>query len=106
MNAQDREELEKVKDDLSHLKDYVNERFNDVMEQLNKPLFSDKQIFSIIISVIVYLVISVNYINGINARSKENKSDIIDARKNDEKVLDLLIEIKEDVANLEGKQSL
>jgi len=96
------QEIKEIRTEFSSFKTNVNDKLEDIMEKLREPIFTDKQIFSLILSLIVYLVLSVNYINGISARSLKNSENIEKTIATDEKILTLLREVREDVASIKG----
>ena len=81
----------------------ITKKIDDLMIEAKKPLLNDKTIISIIIGLAVYLVIAVSYVNANNSRSLKNEEDITDYKKDKDKMMDLLLGIKEDVGIIKGK---
>ena len=102
-NQKHDQEIKQIRTEFSSFKSNVNDKLEDIMEKLRKPIFTDKQIFSLILSLIVYLVLSVNYINGISARSLKNSENIERTIETDKQILDLLREVREGVAEMKGE---
>lgn len=106
-NEQEIQELKTVFEDY---KKSIDKKLDEIMVIISKPIFSDKQILSIIFGFIVYLVIAVIYVNDIQASTKLNKNNI-NFNKNAientdlkyDKILDMLILIQKDVAKEQGK---
>ena len=55
--------------------------------------------------MIVYLVFSINYISGNNFRSIKNETQIEKVNEKNDKMYDILVSIKEDVATIKGKST-
>ena len=77
-NAHDKEikeirtEFGAFKDDNSKFKTEMYKKIENLFEELKKPIFTDKQIISITIGIVAYLVIAVNYVGTTDARSLDN----------------------------------
>ena len=97
-------EIMKIRTEISQFKKDIYSKIDELFEEVRKPILSDKQIAALILSLIVYLVFTVNYISGNNYRSIENTKAIEKASLKDDKMMDILISIKEDVATLRPKQ--
>ena len=105
---QDKEIME-LKAELGIFKKDIYHKFNDIMEKLNKPILTDKERYTLIISLIVYLIFTINYISANNFRSIENEKSIeayqLSQEKQNERIWNLLVEIKGEVGDAKGSKT-
>lgn len=97
-------EIIEIKTEFGQFKKDVYSKLDELFEEIRKPLLSDKQIASLVITLIVYLIFTVNYISGNNYRSIKNEDSLEKVSIKNDKMMDILILIKEDVAEIKGKQ--
>lgn len=97
-------EIKEIQTEFGTFKKDVSNRLEEIMIKLSKPLLSDRQIFSMIIGVVAYLIIAVSYVNKTEARSIENYNNIEKGAETDVKMMELLIDIKETVDRNEGSK--
>ena len=97
-------EITEIKTEFGQFKKDVYNKLDELFEEVRKPVLTDKQIASLIISLVVYLVFTVNYISGNNYRSIKNEDNLKVSIQKDDKMMELLMTIKEDVAEIKGKQ--
>ena len=98
------QELKNIRSEFGDFKKDVYDKLDELFEEVRKPIFTDRQIAGLIVSLVVYLVFSINYISGNNFRSIENTKAIEKSIAKDDKMMDILISIKEDVAALKPKK--
>jgi len=96
-------EIMEIKTEYNNFKKDVSSKLDELFDEIKKPVLSDKQIASLIITLVVYLIFTVNYISGNNYRSLKNEKSLEKVNDKNDKMYDLLIEIKEDVATIKGK---
>lgn len=106
MHEKEIKELEKK---LDSFKEQVSKKLEAINITLKTPILSDKQIAGVVITVVVYLVFTINYISGNNFRSINN-SNLIEKiedqnKRENEKMMDLLLEIKTIVDKNEGSKN-
>lgn len=82
----------------------VNGKLETIMNTLNKPFLSDRQMIGVFISLAVYLVVSVTYVNKIEARSSTNFESIKKSEKADTRMFELLIDIQKKLSRIEGQK--
>jgi hypothetical protein len=90
-------EIKEVKKDFSMFKVDVNKKIDELIEEVRKPILTDTQWSRVVIGAIIYTVIVVLFIGNTNALSQENKKDIVEINKDYDKIIEYLIEIKEDI---------
>lgn len=100
---ENKENIARLHKNFGKFKNDVDVKFSEIMEKLNKPLMSDKQIFGLIITLIVYLILSVRYVSATDLRSIKNEKEIEERKKTDEKILDVVMDIQTRVARIEGQ---
>ena len=98
-------EIMEIKTEFGHFKKEVSAKLDELFEEIRKPIFTDKQVISIIIGICVYLVIAVSYVNKIDARSIENYNTTKENKQTDKEIIKMLIDIKETVDRNEGKNN-
>ena len=98
------QELKNIRSEFGNFKKDVYDKLDELFEEVRKPVFTEKEKATLIISLVVYLVFSINYISGNNFRSIENTKAIEKSVAKDDKMMDLLMTIKEDVASLKPKE--
>ena len=96
-------DIMEIRTEFGNFKKEVSEKLDELFEEVRKPILSDKQMFSLILSIIVYLIFTVNYISGNNYRSIKNENTLEKVNVKNDKMYDILITIKEDVATIKGK---
>ena len=101
---QHEKEITEIKTEFGQFKKDVYSKLDELFEEVRKPLLSDKQMASLIITLVVYLIFTVNYISGNNYRSIKNEDSLKLSIQKDDKMMELLMTIKEDVAEIKGKQ--
>jgi hypothetical protein len=99
-------EITEIKNEFNQFKKEVSSKLDELFNELRKPILSDKQIYSLIISLVVYLIFTVNYISGNNYRSIKNENSLEKVNLKNDKIMDILILIKEDVAQIKGSQKV
>ena len=97
-------EITEIKTEFGQFKKDVYSKLDELFEEIKKPILTDKQIASLIITLVVYLVFTVNFISGNNFRSIKNEDSLKISVSKDDKMMELLMDIKEDVAEIKGKQ--
>ena len=97
-------EITEIKTEFGQFKKDVYNKLDELFEEIKKPILTDKQIASLIITLVVYLVFTVNFISGNNFRSIKNEDSLKISVSKDDKMMELLMKIKEDVAEIKGKQ--
>ena len=97
-------EITEIKTEFGQFKKDVYSKLDELFEEIKKPILTDKQIASLIITLVVYLVFTVNFISGNNFRSVKNEDSLKISVSKDDKMMELLMDIKEDVAAIKGKQ--
>jgi len=97
-------EITEIKTEFGQFKKDVYSKLDELFEEIKKPILTDKQIASLIITLVVYLVFTVNFISGNNFRSIKNEDSLKISVSKDDKMMELLMKIKEDVAEIKGKQ--
>lgn len=100
------DEIKDIKDDFDSFKKDFSKRLDDLFMEVKKPIFTDKQIVSIIIGVIVYLILAVSYVNKTDARSLSNYEKISEMKEGNKEIKNLLIQIKEIVDKNEGRNEI
>ena len=68
-------DIMEIRTEFGNFKKEVSEKLDELFEEVRKPILSDRQMFSLILSIIVYLIFTVNYISGNNYRSIKNFND-------------------------------
>jgi hypothetical protein len=96
-------DIMEIRTEFGNFKKEVSEKLDELFEEVRKPILSDRQMFSLILSIIVYLIFTVNYISGNNYRSIKNENTLEKVNIKNDKMYDILITIKEDVATIKGK---
>ena len=96
-------DIMEIRTEFGNFKKEVSEKLDELFEEVRKPILSDRQMFSLILSIIVYLIFTVNYISGNNYRSIKNENTLEKVNVKNDKMYDILITIKEDVATIKGK---
>ena len=91
------EEIKEIKKDFSIFKVDVNSKIDELIEEVRKPILTDTQWSRVVIGAIIYTVVVVLFIGNTNALSQENKKDIVEINKDYDKIIEYLIEIKEDI---------
>ena len=108
-DKQDKELME-IKTEFGNFKKEVSKKLDELFDEVRKPILTDRQMASLILSLVVYLIFTINYISGNNFRSISNENSIIksnlESTKKDEKMMDLLIEIKSIVDKNEGRKEV
>ena len=99
-------EITEIKTEFGQFKKDVYSKLDELFEEIKKPILTDKQIASLIITLVVYLVFTVNFISGNNFRSIKNEDSLKISVSKDDKMMELLMDIKEDVAEIKGKQKV
>ena len=97
-------EITEIKTEFGQFKKDVYSKLDELFEEVRKPLLSDKQMASLVITLVVYIIFTVNYISGNNYRSIKNEDSLKLSIQKDDKMMELLMTIKEDVAEIKGKQ--
>ena len=97
-------DIKEIQTEFGTFKKDVSIKLEEIMIQLSKPLLSDRQIFSMIIGVVAYLIIAVTYVNKTDARSIENFNNIEKSVEKDKQIMELLIDIKTIVDRNEGSK--
>lgn len=101
-DKQDKEIME-IKTDFGNFKKEVSEKLDELFNEIRKPILTDRQMASLILSLVVYLIFTINYISGNNFRSIKNENSLEKVSVKNDKMYDILITIKEDVATIKGK---
>ena len=101
-DKQDKELME-IKTEFGNFKKEVSKKLDELFDEVRKPILTDKQMASLILSLIVYLIFTINYISGNNFRSIKNENSLEKVSIKNDKMYDILITIKEDVATIKGK---
>ena len=96
-------EIMEIKTDFGKFKKEVSQKLDELFIEVRKPILTEKEKATLIISLIVYLVFSINYISGNNFRSIRNETTIEKINEKNDKMYDILISIKEDVATIKGQ---
>ena len=96
-------EIMEIKTDFGKFKKEVSDKLDELFIEVRKPILTEKEKATLIISLIVYLVFSINYISGNNFRSIRNETTIEKINEKNDKMYDILISIKEDVATIKGQ---
>ena len=91
-------EIKQIKKDLNHLKEDVNDKIDELMREVRKPILTDRQWSKIVVGAIIYVIGVVLFIGNTKSMAQENAKDILEINKDYDKILEYLIEIKEDVA--------
>jgi len=100
------QEIKEIQTEFGSFKKDVSHKLEEIMIKISKPLLSDRQIFSMIIGVVAYLIIAVTYVNKTDARSIENYNNIEKGSVKDEQIMELLRDIKTTVDRNEGAKSV
>lgn len=103
MSEKNDKEIQEIKTEFGAFKKDVSSKLDKLFAEVKKPIFTEKEKATIIISLAVYLIFTVNYINGNNYRSVKNENSIEKINLRNDKIYDILITIKEDVATIKGK---
>ena len=98
-------EIMEIKTEFVQMKKDVYTKLDELFDEVRKPLLTEKEKATLIISMIIYLVFSINYISGNNFRSIKNETSIEKISSKNDRMMDLLIAIKEDVATIKGKST-
>ena len=96
-------EIMEIKTEFGNFKKEVSKKLDELFDEVRKPILTDKQMASLILSLIVYLIFTINYISGNNFRSIKNENSLEKVSIKNDKMYDILITIKEDVATIKGK---
>ena len=91
---QHEKEIAEIKSDFGQFKEDVYSKLDQLFEEIRKPILTDKQIASLIITLVVYLVFTVNFISGNNFRSVKNEDNLKISTQKDDRIMDLLLQIK------------
>ena len=98
-------EIKEIKTEFVQMKKDVYTKLDELFDEVRKPFLTEKEKTTLIISIIVYLVFSINYISGNNFRSIKNEISIDKVIEKNDKMYDILVSIKEDVAEIKGKNN-
>ena len=98
-------EIMEIKTEFGQFKKEVSAKLDELFDEVRKPILTEKEKATLIISMIVYLVFSINYISGNNFRSIRNETSIEKVSEKNDKMYDILVSIKEDVATIKGKST-
>ena len=101
-DKQDKELME-IKTEFGNFKKEVSKKLDELFDEVRKPIITDRQMASLILSLVVYLIFTINYISGNNFRSIKNENSLEKVSVKNDKMYDILITIKEDVATIKGK---
>ena len=101
-DKQDKELME-IKTEFGNFKKEVSKKLDELFDEVRKPIITDRQMASLILSLVVYLIFTINYISGNNFRSIKNENSLEKVSVKNDKMYDILITIKEDVAEIKGK---
>ena len=101
-NKHDKEIME-IKTEFGNFKKEVSKKLDELFDEVRKPILTDRQMASLILSLVVYLIFTINYISGNNFRSIKNENSLEKVSLKNDKMYDILITIKEDVATIKGK---
>ena len=101
-DKQDKEIME-IKTEFGNFKKEVSKKLDELFDEVRKPILTDRQMASLILSLVVYLIFTINYISGNNFRSIKNENSLEKVSVKNDKMYDILITIKEDVATIKGK---
>jgi len=107
MNAKDREEFTILKNDVKEIRqnqDAMNEKIEKLFEKASQPIFTTKEMLTILLSVIAYTVIISVFISDIKALANNNKEKIENDLKVNEIILDKVNSIAIDVAVVKSEQ--
>jgi len=96
-------EIMEIRTEFSQFKKEVYKKIDQLFDEVRKPLLTEKEKYTLIISIIVYLVFTINYISGNNFRSVKNEQSLEKVSTKNDKMYDILISIKEDVAEIKGQ---
>ena len=96
-------EIMEIKTEFGNFKKEVSKKLDELFDEVRKPIITDRQMASLILSLVVYLIFTINYISGNNFRSIKNENSLEKVSVKNDKMYDILITIKEDVAEIKGK---
>ena len=96
-------EIAQIKSDYSSFKKDVYTKIDELIDEVRKPIFTDVQWAGITIAAIVYVVGIVMFVGNTNAQTQHNKEDIIKVEKGQERIIEILLEIKEDIGKNKAK---
>ena len=96
-------EIAQIKSDYTSFKKDVYRKIDELIDEVRKPIFTDMQWASITIAAIVYVVGIVMYVGNTNAQTRHNKEDIIKIEDKQDKIIEILLEIKEDIGKNKSK---
>ena len=96
-------EITQIKSDYSSFKKDVYAKIDELIDEVRKPLFTDMQWASLTIAAIVYVVGVVLFVGNTNAQTQHNKEDIVKIEDKQDKIINILLEIKEDIGKNKAK---
>lgn len=90
-------EIAQIKSDYSSFKKDVYIKIDELIDEVRKPIFTDMQWATITVAAIVYVVGIVLFVGDTNAQARHNKEDIVKIEDKQDKIIEILLEIKEDI---------
>ena len=102
-----RTEFNSFKKEINSFRTNITKKLDEIMFSLEnpKPIFTNNQFLGILVSAIIYTIIAFGYVEKGNAKSLNNEVRIEKSEMRDDKLMEYVITIMEDVAEIKGKEN-